>query len=147
MQIEKLDPPEVLTEGGLTANLTHKKTTIRVDPSDESYPITVTESKGYLREDGSFKDYGPHTSFAMDREGYAAFVKESGGDCKLSELKPAIERRIAALKKAAEEAEKKRLEEQAAANARAQADTAALAGKTTVNRSAAKPAGADVVKE
>ena len=150
LKIEPITPPEVVVEGGITATLTHKRTATRIDPADRDFPITITESKGWVREeDGNFQDYGPHKSYAMDRAGFAEFVKKTGGDCKLSDLRPAVEKHMADKAKAEADA---RTAAEAEAKAKQEAHEREMARqvadfqtKTTLNRAKAQPAGPDAV--
>ncbi len=150
MRITPINPPEVKTEGGLTATLTHKKFAIRIDPADTRSPVLITESKGWIDADGLFKDWGPHTNYEMDPDGFREFQEANGGDCKISDLMPAILDRRAKVEKAKAD-EQARADAQRAATAKSEMEKALrdkedLIAKTTVNRASAKMAGPDAVE-
>lgn len=143
MKIEPINPPETVTEQGITVTLTHKCTSARINPADPVYPVVVNETKGFM-VDGQYRDWGPHVSNTMDQEGYAALLAKNSGEIKLSELKPAIDKRQADLKKEREDKEAADTRAREKADAQAAAGADAFAKKTTVSPNA-KPAGPDAV--
>lgn len=145
MKIEPINPPEVITQDGQTVTLTHKCTSILIAPSDRVALVTITVRKGWIRSsDGGFQDWGPMENAILDPQGYADFLAASGGDFKISALRPAIDKRASEIKKAEADAQAAAQAQAQQATAQATAQAQAQTQKTTVS-STAKPAGPDAV--
>ncbi len=118
-KFEPINPPKRIPAPGGDRILDVKCTVLeRCDPR-QSEPVQIRTMEGFMDGD-RFIDYGDHVVDVLDREGYTVLLADTRGgkradDFRLSDIRPAITARKAAIKaaKAAALAEQERLQAEA----------------------------------